>query len=74
MNFGGEMKKTKSQREKILSHLNRGWPITAADALNKYGCFRLAARIKELRQAGHDITSEMVEINGSRIAKYRKAR
>jgi hypothetical protein len=48
----------KSQRDKILNHLKRK-SITPMDALNLYGCFRLAARIKELRELGHTITTTM---------------
>lgn len=45
--------------------------ITAIDALNEVGCFRLAARISDLKAEGHDIVSEMVTLpNGKRVAKY----
>ena len=43
-----------SQTQWILDALKRG-PVTAMDALDGCGCFRLAARINDLRQAGHDI-------------------
>ena len=46
--------------------------ITALDALNEAGCFRLAARISDLRAAGNVITSEMVTLtSGKRVARYR---
>ena len=46
--------------------------ITAIDALNECGSFRLAARISDLRAAGNDIRSEMVTTpSGKRIARYR---
>jgi hypothetical protein len=36
-----------------------------------FRCFRLAARIGELREAGHDIKTEMVDNhNGGRHAEY----
>ena len=63
--LGGEM----SQREQILSHLKRR-PITPIDALNKYGCFRLAARIQELRDSGHRIETTIVEQGEKRYAQY----
>lgn len=41
----------------ILNALKQG-PVTAMDALDGCGCFRLAPRILELRQAGHKITTK----------------
>ena len=41
-----------SQNQKILDHLRNRGPITPMDALKLYGCFRLAARINELRRMG----------------------
>ena len=39
---------------------------------NQYGCFRLGARIWDLRRAGFSIGAEMIEtVNGKRIARYR---
>jgi hypothetical protein len=60
-----------SQCTQILNHLKRR-PITAIQALELYGCFRLAARIYDLRSAGHNITSSEIETkNGKHIAQYR---
>lgn len=47
-----------SQSDMILAHLQSGCSITPMEALREFGCFRLAARIKEIRDAGHDV--EMV--------------
>ena len=44
--------------------------VTLMDALNACGCFRLSARIFDLRAKGYDIKMDMVEVNGSRIAQY----
>ncbi len=46
-----------SQVDKILEHIKER-PITPLDALNLYKCFRLAARIHELRGQGHVIVNE----------------
>lgn len=62
-----------SQNNLILSHLKRA-PITPLDALERYGCFRLAARIADLRSAGHAIKTEWVERQGKRYARYRLAK
>ena len=59
-----------SQCSDILNHLKHG-PITAVEALNSYGCFRLAARIKDLREDGHEIeTQDLILPNGKTIAQY----
>ena len=58
-----------TQNGTILDMLRRE-PITAMDALREAGCFRLAARISDLRAMGYDIESEMVTVNGKRIARY----
>lgn len=64
-----------NQRQHILSDLKSGRRITALDALKAYGCFRLGARIYELKQMGHNIKSRLVErINRDgqavRVAEY----
>ncbi len=59
-----------SQCDDILAHLKTG-PITPVQALNSYGCFRLAARIKDLREQGHDIETRDLELpNGKTVAQY----
>ena len=39
-------------------------------ALNLYGCFRLGARIYDLKKAGFDIDSRLVHENGVQYAEY----
>ena len=59
-----------TQTQWILDALQRG-PITPMDALNGCGCFRLASRVLELRQAGHPIeTTHLTLPNGKTIAQY----
>ena len=59
-----------SQNKEILNHL-RTQTITAFEALQLYGCLRLAARIKDLREAGNEINTVMVEVaSNKRIAEY----
>jgi hypothetical protein len=62
----------KTQNATILRHIKRR-PITAMDAWNLYGCTRLAARIFDLREEGHPITSERVSKCGVRFTKYQLA-
>ena len=62
------MKQTQTQW--ILARLQQG-PVTAMDALEGCGCFRLAARIADLRQAGHHIETENRTLaNNKTIAVY----
>ena len=60
-----------TQNTKILEMLKRlSKGITAIDALEKAQCFRLAARIKNLRDAGHDIETKRESKNGKSYARY----
>ena len=52
---------SKTQKELILEHLERGWSITSHEAWEKYGCSRLADVIFKLRKEGYRIDSEMTE-------------
>jgi hypothetical protein len=63
-----------SQRVEILRHLAKGKSITPLEALDRFGCFRLAARIDEIRASGHNVVTEKVRTsNGARVARYRIA-
>ena len=62
-----------SQTESILKHLKRE-PITPIEALQNYGCFRLAARIRDLRESGYKIYTDTIEKNGKKFAQYRLVR
>ena len=61
----------KTQTERILNYLSKGKGITPIDALNRFGCFRLAARISDLRRDGHAIFTDSVTKNGKTFASYR---
>ena len=64
-------KHTESQCTKILHDLIAGKRITPIYALEKYGCFRLSARIKDLRKVGWVIKTEIVRARSrKRIAQY----
>ncbi len=63
-----------TQNEQILAALKRG-PLTPLEALERFGCFRLAARVGELREQGHSIGVEKVTTpTGKHIARYWLAR
>jgi hypothetical protein len=64
-----------SQSAKILEWLESGRPITALDALDHFGCFRLGARIYDLKRDGHEIESRPYKTaGGATIAQYRLIR
>ena len=50
---------TKTQCEMALEYLQKFESITPIEALNAFGCFRLSARIADLRADGHSITTEI---------------
>ena len=58
-----------SQTDRILTHIKKG-PITPMIALERYGCMRLAARIADLKDRGHKISTEIVKKGNKRYAKY----
>lgn len=58
-----------SQSQDILNYM-KSHSITPVEAFNKFGCFRLAARIKDLKDDGHKISTNIVEKNGKRFARY----
>ncbi len=60
-----------SQTKQIREHLESGRSITPLEALKLYGCFRLGARIWDLRDAGLDIETTIVEVGGKHFASYR---
>jgi len=60
-----------SQAKMILAYMQKGNRITGIDALVQFQCFRLPARIADLRAEGHDIKSEFVTTNtGKRVKAY----
>lgn len=60
-----------SHTEKIRFHLKHYGSITAIEALNRYGCFRLSGRILELRLLGMPIKTNFIKnSDGKRFAKY----
>ena len=61
-----------TQNAMILRHLKQGKRITPLDALSKFECFRLGARIFDLKSDGHKIEKHMVTVDsGKRVAEYR---
>lgn len=59
-----------NQCYQISEHLKQYGSITAIEALNNYGCFRLAARVNDLRKTGLDVKNEIVKERNKRFARY----
>ena len=59
-----------SQNKDILNHLIEKGTITPIEALNLYGCFRLGARIADLKKEGVAIRTDIVARDGKRFAQY----
>ncbi len=51
-----------TQNKLIAQHLESGHTITALEALHRFGCFRLSARIWDLKKQGLDIESRTKKI------------
>lgn len=69
------MKAKTAQATLILRALAQGHKLTAVDALMKFDCFRLAARISDLRNEGYDIRTRMIQLDtGKKVAQYFLAR
>ena len=60
-----------TQNQQIKGYLEKGKSITPIQALNKFGCFRLAARISDLRNEGLNIATKIVTKEGKSYASYR---
>jgi hypothetical protein len=65
--------KRPAQSLMIMKYLATGKPLTALQALNKFGCFRLAARIHEMRSEGLAINEKAINKNGKRFSQYQIA-
>ena len=48
-----------SQNGMILDYLQKGYTLTQAEAISLFGCYRLGARIFEIRELGFDIRKSM---------------
>lgn len=67
-----------TQNAQIKAYLQSGKSLTALDALHQFGCFRLGARIHNLKSEGMNIESKMVEKTSGgktkRFAEYKLAK
>lgn len=61
----------KTQKEQIKKYLLSRKTITPIQALNKFGCFRLAAVIYKLKNEGLKIVTEIEYNKNKQFARYR---
>ena len=59
-----------SQAIQVLSYLKAGNRLTSLEAVKLFGTLRLAARILDLRDKGHQIESVTVERAGKKMSQY----
>lgn len=60
----------KSQEAKIRTWLESGRAINPLTALKRFHSFRLGARVYSLRKQSLNITTTMIQKDGSRFASY----
>jgi len=60
-----------SQADAILDYLLEGRTITALTAFRLFECFRLGARIHDLKRLGYEIESKRVKVNSKYVAEYK---
>lgn len=60
----------KSQCARILKWLQGGNKLTQEQARIKFDCWRLGARIDNLRNEGYHIYTTIIKRNGKRFAEY----
>lgn len=67
-----ETERKNSQNNKVYRYMKEFGEITPQDAM-RFGCFRLAARISDLRKRGVEINRRMREVNTADGGKARVA-
>lgn len=60
MNINENTKTSRSQTDRILEYMLQGHAITPLEALEKFKCFRLGARIADIKARGYLVYSEFV--------------
>ena len=61
-------KDTESQNTQIIAYLLQGYTLTPLEALQRFRCLRLAARISNLRDDGWEISTTR---HGNEYATYK---
>ena len=64
------MQKTNTGERQVLKHMLRHGTISSMEAFTLYGMTRLAARIYDLREQGHQIITTRVTKNEKNFGVY----
>lgn len=73
-NVNPNTKQSLSHKAAIKEALLAGETLTPLDALNRFGCFRLGARIWDLKNEGMSIRTDWkILSNGKKVAAYKLA-
>ena len=59
----------KSQNAEILVALQKGKKLTPSYAITHFRCYRLAARICDLRRLGHNIVTDTKKLRSKRTGR-----
>ena len=60
-----------SQESQILQYMKEKGSIDSLDALHRFGCFRLAARVYDLRSKGYRVEStKWTTAKGAVVSRY----
>ena len=60
-----------TKTDAVFAHLKKGKTITSWQAFELFRATRLADIVFKLRAKGYDITTLLIESNGTRYAKYK---
>lgn len=70
-NINDNAKSARTQCNMIANYLERGFSITSLEALQMFGCMRLASRICDLRERGYEInTCKIKTETGKWVTEY----
>ena len=71
MNDNDNKRQSMTQNKMIAEYLERGYSITSLEALQMFGCMRLASRICDLRDSGMEInTCKVKTATGKWVTEY----
>ena len=60
-----------TQTQQILTALQQGDRITPIDALSRFGCFRLSARIADIKRQGYRVKDKYIKLmTGNKVKEY----
>lgn len=70
-NINENGKTSKSQTDLILEWMLAGNTITQLEALEKFGCSRLASRVSDIKARGYLVYSDRIILpSGKKVAQY----